>query len=230
MAKVYGSESDRRVRHRHRSLDRERYDEPRGERTVTLEPNAEEMRRRRIERLERSATVRDGRELAEAPNMATESYVTVQTSRRSSSRKRREHRRSPDERRPRRRTESAVKEEDSRTYVYGPPKERKAPPPVLISERRTLGRNGDSDESSSSESDKEPVRRSRVVREKPEERKVKVVYVKAKEDISTIRVKERRVRESSDTLRRPESVHRSSTHHTHRKSAPDAPPASLPRR
>lgn len=222
---MYGVESDRRVRRR-RSLDRGRNEEARGERAVTPELNSEEVRRRRIERLERSVNATAGR-VAEAADMATDSHIMVQTSRRSSSIRRREHRRSPDERRRRRRTESVAKD-DIDTYVYGPPKERKALP-VLKAVTRTLGRDGDSDESSSSESDREPARRSRAVREKPKERKEEVVYVKEKRDISTVKVKERHVRESSDTLRRPQSVHRS-THHTHRKSAPEAPPASPPKR
>lgn len=223
MAKLHG-DGGHRVRRRQRSLDREELYESRGEESVILEPDPEEVRRIRIDRLERSANATTGT-FAAAPIMSSESHATIPSSRRSSShRRRREHHRSPDERRHRRRRESAAKDETSGTYVYEPPKETKEPR-VVLSERRVLGRDGDSTASSDSE---KPVRRSRTVREKPKERKVKVIYVSAKDEVKTVRSKERRVRE--ERPRSSGSIRRSSPIHLRRKSAPEPPPASPAKR
>jgi hypothetical protein len=225
MAKLHAADSRRKVRHRH-SLDEERHYESSDEESITLEPDPEEVRRIRVDRLERSADATTETSAAAAPNMTTEFHATIPNSRRSSSqRRRREHHRSPDERRHRRPRDSPGKDEPTDTYVYGPPREKKASR-VIVSETRVLGRDGDE----SSESEKEPVRRSRTVREKPKERKVKVIYVSAKDDVKSAKPRERRIRDSPGRHRSPESLHRSSTHHSRRKSVPDPPPASPPKR
>lgn len=213
------------MRRQRRSLDREELYESRGEGSVILEPDPEQVRRIRVERLERSANATTGT-FAAAPIMSSESHATIPSSKRSSShhRRRREHHRSPDESKHRRRRESAAKDETGGTYVYEPPRETKEPQ-VIVSESRVLGRDGDSSESSDSE---KPVRRSRAEREKPKERKVKVIYVSAKDEVKSVRSKEHRVRE--ERPRSPGSIRRSSPIHVRRKSAPEPPPASPAKR
>ncbi len=219
-----GVRSARRRRDSFSSLDDEKPYKSRGEDSVTLEPDPQEVRRIRLERLERRADATVGRAASTSLKMTSESHATIPSSRTSSSqRRRRDHHRSQDEHRHRRGRESTTQDENAGTYVYGPPRETLKSPDVIISETRVLGRDGQTSESS--ESEEEHSTRSRTTREQPKERKIKVVYV-AKADTKPIKHKEHRIRDSSDRIKSSEPIRRTSTHHSHRKSVSEAQPVS----
>jgi hypothetical protein len=227
MANPQAVGEDRRVRRRRRShseLEDEKLYKSGGKETVTLEPDAEEVRRIRIERLEGSAT--NGRPAA-TPKMTSESHATLPSSKSASShRKRRDHHRRPEEKKHRRRWKSSAKDDITSEYVYGPPGEKSQSSRITVSETRRLGRD---EESSESEEDvavqPEPVK-------EPRKRRIKIVYI-TEEEAKAARRRERRERRAKELSDQElaEPVHRSRVHHSRRRSsAAETPPASPPKR
>ncbi len=236
MAKRDGADSQRRVRRRRdssSSLDDEKLYKSGGKEAVTLKPDFEEVRKRRIDNLERRADASVGKMIAAEPlpKMASESHATVSNARHSTSGRRRHHHRSPDERRQHRRRDSIKEESTAGTYVYGAPADReKKDSGVIISETRLLGRDEDTSASSGSSTEEAPVRRGWTVKEKHREKKPKIVYVTEVDSIEPIKRKEHRVRESSHRIRSSEFLRRSSTHHSRRKSVAEVPSSPPPKR
>ncbi|KAH7317875.1 hypothetical protein BKA65DRAFT_410598, partial [Rhexocercosporidium sp. MPI-PUGE-AT-0058] len=117
-------------------------------------------------------------------------------------------------------------EEGEAQYVYGAPGDKTKAPTVRVSETRRLGRDGE-------ESEEEGVTSSRSVKEKPKERKIKVIYM-TRDEMKASKHKEPRVKTVRDDRPRESeaSVHRSREHQSRRKSVTDAPslPPSPPRR
>lgn len=212
------------------------------ERDPDLELDSTALRRIRIERLDgrhrhlSSSTLQSpGRERVFAEtqtlnedNMATESHATLRSERRDGAtegHRRRGHR--DEEKKSRRKKKDGEGEEAQ--YVYGAPAsvEKVKAPTVRVSETRRLGWDGEESE------EEEKVSRSRTVREKPKERKIKVIYV-TRDEVKTSKHKEQRVKIVRDD--RPKdsgaSVHRSREHGSRRKSVAEAPslPPSPPRR
>ncbi|CZT53001.1 related to ariadne-2 protein [Rhynchosporium secalis] len=207
---------------------------------MAREVDTDTLRRIRIERLEGrhlSQTQPVGRERERASisdldntgNMAMESHTTLRGSRREREKEgvseghRRRHR--DEEKRPRRSKRDGERERDGEEaqFVYGAPEKKE--PNVRVSETRRLGRDGDS-------SEEETFTRSKTVREKPREKKVKVVYV-TKEELKAEKQRPPRVKTvRDDKLRGDEdSVRRSREHHSRRTSVVEAPlPPSPPRR
>ena len=227
MANPQTLREDRRVRRRrepHSELEDEKLYKSGGKGTVTLEPDAEEVRRIRIERLEGSTT--HGRPAA-TPKMTSESHATLPSSKSASShRKRRNHHRRPEEKKHRRRRQSSAKDDITSEYVYGPPGEKSQSSRITVSETRGRGR----DEASSESKDDvavqlEPVKGSR-------KRRIKIVYI-TEEEAKAARRRERRERRAKELpdQESAEPVHRSSRHHSRRRtSAAETPPASPPKR
>lgn len=185
------------------------------------EDEATRVRRARLERLEGRDPPPRTRDSLTERDSTTMPTVTGSL---KSSRSRRHHHGGEREHTHRRRRESAVREEEE-SFVYGPPKKR-----VEVTVRETprrLGREGESEESGS-----DHVRRERSGRERPKDRKVRVVYV-TKEEMKNMPLKERRPRtgrKSSDRSRTPEEVvHRSRAQHSRHTSMPEVV-ASPPKR
>jgi hypothetical protein len=228
-------EPSRRVRRRHEShsgLDGEKLYKSRGNETVTLQPNEQEVRRLRIERLEgrTSASTSVGRSpLRSSANMTEESISTPPSLRSTPSHRRRSVREvRPEEKKYRRRRKSNAKEDERTEYVYGPPTERPKTSRITISETRKLGRDGETSESEEErETQSEPVREKRH-----KEKKIRVIYV-SKEEAKSLRHKEKRVKPEKESSERPrdpeESVRRSRTHRSRRNSIAEVP-ASPPKR
>lgn len=175
---------------------------------VTLEPDVSEVRRIRLERLEGSPIAS-----AANPTMTSESHTTL-PSLKSSHRRKRDQHRSPDEKRSHRRRKSIVKEESTTAYVYGDPATRPSATPA----RRS---GSDADSSSSDE--------NAVKVLKPKVRKIRVVYVTEEEERSKRRQERRaKYREHTELPRESrESIRKTRTHHTRRKSLVEVP---IPRR
>lgn len=211
---------------------------------VTREMDAAEVRRRRIDRLEGRASATEeivGRESTSNRRekmVDDEEQTSVRTSGRTSGERderrsrRRENRETKEERHRRKKREAGRETEGSGEYVYGPPRERekKESATVRVAETRTLGRDG---ESSSDEEEEvvERISRRESVKERPREKKIKVVYVKKEEHAP--RHKERVVKVvRADRPRESESeVRRSKGHTSRRASVVEVPlPPSPPRR
>lgn len=176
---------------------------------VTHEPDVSEVRRIRLERLEGSPIAS-----AANPTMTSESHATL-PSLKSSHRRKRDQHRSPDEKKNHRRRKSIAKEESTTTaYVYGDPATRSRATP----ERRS---GSDADSSSSDENAVKVV--------KPKVRKIRVVQATEEEERSKRRQERRaKYREHTELPRESrESIRRTRTHHTRRKSLVEVP---VPRR
>ncbi|KAG4437178.1 hypothetical protein IFR05_007334 [Cadophora sp. M221] len=150
--------------------------------------------------------------------MTTESHATLRSSRKdggAEGHRRRGHR--DEEKRPRRKKSE---DEGEAQYVYGAPVEKTEAPTVRVSETRRLGKDGE-------ESEEERVPRSRTVKEKPKERKIKVVYM-TRDEMKASKHKEPRVKTVKEDRPRESatSVHRIREHQSRRKSITEAP--SLP--
>ncbi|PVH78496.1 hypothetical protein DL98DRAFT_246512 [Cadophora sp. DSE1049] len=204
------------------------------------ELDAASLRRRRLDRLEgqhrrhRQLSSEEEDVFVSTPTltrtMTTESHAT-RSSRRdatgssaSEGHKRRGHR--DEEKRHRRKKRDGEGEDAPAQYVYGAPTEKakSATTTVRVSETRRLGRDGESEE-------EETVSRSRTVKDKPREKKIKVIYV-TRDELKTSKHKEPRVKTvKEDRPRESESsVHRSRTHQSRRKSVVESLPPSPPRR
>jgi hypothetical protein len=226
-------EPSRRVRRRHEShsgLDGEKLYKSRGNETVTLLPDEQEVRRIRIERLEgrTSASTSVGRSpLRSSANMTEESIATPSLRSTPSHRRRSVREVRPEEKKYRRRRKSSTKEDERTDYVYGPPMGRPKSSRITISETRRLGRDGETSEEEERETQSEPEREKRH-----KEKNIRVIYV-SKEEAKSLRHKEKRVKpekESSDRPRDPEeSVRRSRTQRPRRNSIAEVP-ASPPKR
>jgi hypothetical protein len=227
-------EPSRRVRRRHEShsgLDGEKLYKSRGNETVTLLPDEQEVRRIRIERLEgrTSASKSVGRSpLRSSANMTEESIATPSLRSTPSHRRRSVREVRPEEKKYRGRRKSSTKEDERTEYVYGPPTGRPKSSRITISETRRLGRDGET-----SESEEERETQSESVRGKrPKEKKIRVIYV-SKEEAKSLRHKEKRVKPEKESSERPrsseESVRRSRTQRSRRNSIAEVP-ASPPKR
>jgi hypothetical protein len=223
---------ERRVRRRRRSyseLEDEKLSNTRGKEKITLEPDASEVRRIRIERLEGSTSTRRS---AATPKMTSESHATLSTLKPASSHRRRhDARRGTVSTKHRTKRKSTSKEDSSPTYVYGTPADRPQSSRSTISETRKLGR---VEGSAVTEEDDEDAAHSEPMREKPRKRKIRVVYVKEGEEHKISKPKERRVKSDQELRDRPsnthESVKRSIARTTRRKSIIEERPASPPKR
>jgi len=227
-------EPSRRVRRRHEShcgLDGEKLYKSRGNETVTLQPDEQEVRRIRIERLEgrTSASTSVGRSpIRSSANMTEETIATPRLRSTPSHRRRSVREVRPEEKKYRRRRKSSTKEDERTEYVYGPPTGRPKSSRITISETRRLGRDGEtSEEEEELEIQSEPVREKRH-----KEKKIRVIYV-SKEEAKSLRHKEKRVDPEKESSERPrsseESVRRSGTHRSRRNSIAGVP-ASPPKR
>ncbi|KAL5331989.1 hypothetical protein ACEPPN_001532 [Leptodophora sp. 'Broadleaf-Isolate-01'] len=178
----------------------------RGEEKVTVAPEGEldaaALRRIRIDRLEgrrhlssSSAPLQtvgrdvllSSRTTTLTDTMTTESHATLRSSRKdggTEGHRRRGHR--DEEKRQRRKKRE---DEGEAQYVYGAPVEKTKAPTVRVSETRRLGRDGEESE----EEEIVQVTRSRTVKEKPKERKIKVVYM-TRDEMKASKHKEPRVK------------------------------------
>lgn len=189
--------------------------ESRGKHRVTPELDDAELRRIRIERLERSTSTRRP---SATQNMTSESHATLPSHKTSSShRRRRRHHREPEEKEPKSRRKSTAKDDPADTYVYGPPAGRPKSSRTILKETRRLGRDGDSSELERDHA----VRSPRETRTREKEKKIKVIYVTKEE----LKVSRHRRMESSPELSRDarDSLKRSSTHRSRRASAVELP-------
>jgi hypothetical protein len=180
------------------------------ERSGEREFDAQEVRRRRIERLEKSDTTSDVE--VEEVKMDEESNAPRESLRSDRSHRRREHR-SGEERIHHRQRKS--EQRDDAEYVYGRPTERSHP---RVTEERRI-------ETTDEEDHVEPVREKRR-----KEKKIRIVYV-TKEEMKSGKYKERRSRTGKESADRPktptESIRRSRGGLTSRRqSAPEATPPS----
>lgn len=228
-------EPSKRVRRRHEShsgLDSEKLYKSRGKESVTLLPDEQEVRRIRIERLERrtSASTSVGRSpLRSSANMTEESIATPPSLRSiPSHRRRRDSQVKPEGKKYRSRRKSSAKEDERTEYVYGPPTGRPKSSRIIISETRKLGRDGETSESEEErETQSEPEKEKRH-----KEKKIRVIYV-SKEEAKSLRHKEKRVKPEKASSERPRNsedpVRRSTTHRSRRNSIAEAP-ASPPKR
>lgn len=210
----------RRRRESCSSLDDKKLCISRGKESVTHELDAAEQRRFRIERFDGSRTSSSGR-APETTTMTTESQATPHGLKSTSShRRRRDRHMEPEEKKHRRRKKSPERE-DGPTYVYGSPAERPKTERIRVSETRRLGRDGEFS------SEEEKVSRSRADKERPREKKIKVVYV-TREELKASKHKAPRVKTVREERPRESegSVHRSRAHISRRKSVAEAP--SLP--
>lgn len=190
--------------------------------------DAEEVRRRRIDRLEGRTTTEERAQSATRREMVNDSSATLPSVKKA---RRRERGETKEERQVRKRRERGEVEEGGE-YVYGRPGEReKKEPTVRVSETRKLGRDG---ESSSEEEGEERIPRGST-KERPREKKIKVVYV-TREEQQKSRHREKEPRVVKVVRARPNeeasSVHRSSTQRSTRTSVVEVTPMppSPPRR
>ena len=225
------ADGDREVRRRHRSdseLEDETLYKSRGKAKGTLEPDASEVRRLRVERLEDSTST--GRTAA-TPKMTSESHETLPSLKSASSHRKKDHRRSTVSTKHRTRRKSALKSDSTPTYVYGTPADTSQSSRITISEIRRLGRDDESSESEEEETG--AATHSEPVRQKPKKRKVRVVYIE-EDDTKISRPREGRAKSDKDIRDRPrsshESVRRSRAHTTRRKSIAEEPSASPSKR
>ncbi|TAQ86368.1 hypothetical protein B7494_g5330 [Chlorociboria aeruginascens] len=208
-----GLRGSRRRRDDSSELDDEETLKSRSKERVTLNPDASEVRRIRIERLEEGAS--RTRTNASLSNMTSESHATLTSSKSTSSHRRRKHR-SPKESEHRRRRKSPRRESTTR-YVYGAPDVVADAPRITASETRRSGGDGEEDDSSKGDD-------SQTETIKPRKRRVKVIYVP--EEQTRLVYSSRRVREEPgevlDHPREAGSIRRSRSHR-HRKFIPELP-------
>ncbi|KAG0650123.1 RING-type E3 ubiquitin transferase itt1 [Hyphodiscus hymeniophilus] len=223
------SHEERRTRRRRKSnseLDKGKIYESSGKEEIELEPDASEVRRLRLERLEGSTSTR--RSVA-TPKMTSESHTTLASLKSASShRTKHDSRRSTVSTKHRTKRKSTSREEMTPTYVYGTPADISQSSHPTISETRKLGRNGES-----SDSENEEEERAEKTKEKPKKKKTRVIYIEGEESKSS-RHRERRVKSDEEVRDHPrhphESVRRSRVHTTRRKSIVGEGPAPLPTR
>ena len=223
------ADGERRMRRRHEShggLEDEKLHKSRGKGRVTQDPERADVRRVRVERLERSSST-DGTPIPST--MTSESHTTRPSLKSSSTQRRRgDHHRGPEETKHRRRRESLTNDDSAPTYVYGAPADRPKGSRLTLSETRRLGRDGES-----TESDEENATQPEPVNDKkPRAKKIRIVYV-TKEESKTLKQKERRVKADNEAKDRhhdgDNSIHRSGVRQSRRKSVAEAP-SPLPKR
>jgi hypothetical protein len=212
MANSEPADGERWVRRR-RGLDGEKHYESGGGNGRERDRSPTEVRRIRVERLERSTSPH---RTPSSSKMTSASHATLPSRRSTTSHRRRNHRHESPERKSRSRTKSARREEPA-TYVYGAPEEKRSSH-IIVTETRRLGRDGES-----TEEEEERATQSDPVRE---ERKVKVIYVSAGE-AKPLKHKERSSRTTRESSERPrhseESVHRSRAHRSRQNSVSEEP-------
>ncbi|KAL3419876.1 IBR domain-containing protein [Phlyctema vagabunda] len=224
MANPYAEDSEHKARRRHRShigLAEDSH-RSRGVDEIVVEPEEEEPRRERVERLDGRTTTH--RRTATASKMASESQTTLQ-SHTSRSRRKKSHHGSVEEKKHRKRRKSRPRETD---HVYAKPSSRSRSSRITIIETTAAAQ-----EEEPSESEKDVESPAAVVRSEPKKRKIRVVYLTEEEARQKDRARRASIhtREKSGKVKEDdETAHRSRAHHSRKKPVVEATSGSPPKR
>ena len=221
----------RRRRRSYSELEDGRLYKSRGEGKTALEPDIPEVRRIRVERLEGSTSTRRS---AATAKMTSDSHATLPSVKSAlSHRRKHDPRRSLVSKKHRTKRKSTSRDDSTPTYVYGDPADRAQASRSTISESRKLSRDAESIDTEEDKVEDDAATQSEAVREKPNTKKIRVVYVE-RHDSKSPRPSERRVKSDKKSRDRPrdshESIRSSRVHTTRRKSIPQDRQASLPSR